>query len=63
MYDLKKTLMVRDGITEAEAEELVEEVRQEVRDAMEEGDMERAMNACEIVGLEPDYLDSILLEI
>ena len=60
MQSIKKTLMIRDGLTEAEAEAEVQLVRDEVQSCLDNDDMLGALDACEIVGLEPDYLDEII---
>lgn len=58
-------LMRRDGMTEANAEDYYEEVKASVESAVDEG-----AGLCEIedivlseLGLEPDYLEDILMEL
>ena len=51
MYSIKETIMRRDGLTDAEAQDLLDEAIQAVEDGMD------AEEACfEFFGLEPDYL-------
>ena len=54
MNRVVKILMDRDGLTEKEAEELIEETREEM---LETGSDEAIMD---ILGLEPDYIMDIL---
>lgn len=55
------TLMRRDGLTEADAKELVQDVRRQMQAAIEAGDY---LAAEEIftseLGLEPDYIMEVL---
>ena len=56
---LKKVLMMRDEITEAEAEEQIAAARQEVYERLEEGDL--PYDICEeLFGLEPDFLEELI---
>ena len=57
--DIVKTLMKRDGITEREAIEQVGMLQDELYDCLEADDFSGVMNVCEMVGLEPDYLDEL----
>ena len=51
MYSIKQTIMRRDGLTDAEAQDLLDEAIQAVEDGMD------AEDACgEFFGLEPDYI-------
>ncbi len=54
-----KTLMKRDDITEREAIEQMELVQDEFYDCLEADDFSGAMNACELIGLEIDYLEEL----
>ena len=54
-----KTLMKRDDITEQEAIKQVEMLQEELYDCLESDDVCGAMNVCEMIGLEPDYLDEL----
>jgi uncharacterized tellurite resistance protein B-like protein len=57
---LKRVLMERDGVTSAEADELIEAARDECYELIEAGAMTEAMDICEAhFGLEPDYLDDL----
>jgi hypothetical protein len=56
---LLKTLMERDGLSEQEAQDLIEEARAEMNDRLAEGDM--PYDICEeYFGLEPDYLMDLI---
>lgn len=54
-------LMKRDGITQAEAEDYIEQVRESLDYALANGDYEGAEDALNELGLEPDYLVDILI--
>lgn len=57
METLKEVLMERDGITEEEADELIEEARMVLEEYIENGNIDNAYEICaEMFGLEPDYL-------
>ena len=57
MNDIVKIIMKRDGMTEEEAREYVDEVMEEVNDAIASGDYELAEDIFEgDLGLEIDYL-------
>lgn len=61
MNRVVKILMERDGITEQEARELIEETREEIESCVSCGDFEGAEDAiADILGLEPDYLLDII---
>lgn len=57
--DIVEILMSRDGITRAEAEDLVEEVRNLILDAIDNGDDPEEILMDEL-GLEPDYILELL---
>lgn len=61
MSDLVKVLMDRDGMTRQEAEELVEQTREEVFASFDDED---GMDPEEIIannlGLEPDYIFDLI---
>lgn len=58
---IKEVLMSRDGMSEAEAEQAIEECKAELEIALEEGDFDYAEEICQHhFGLEPDYLDELL---
>ena len=56
-----ETLMKRDGLERWEAEEIKEELRNQALSYLAEGDIMSAMDIMYEVGLEPDYLDDLLL--
>ena len=56
---LKKVLMGRDGLTSKEADEQIEEAREELHRRIDEGDMPFDL-MYEQFGLEPDYLEDLL---
>lgn len=59
--EIKKILMERDGVTEAEAIEQIEEAIETFNEYLESGDTESAHDICqECFGLEPDYLFEIM---
>lgn len=58
-HNLIETLMRRDGLSRIEAEQEVEECRQDLMDRLEKGDMPFDIME-EWFGLEPDYLDDIM---
>ncbi len=61
MLSLRETLIARDGITNAEADELIAEARAQRFAYLDDGDTELAHDICEeMFGLEPDYLDDLL---
>ena len=56
---LKEVLMERDGMTSEEADEEIEDAREELLDLIAYG--ESPMDYCEERwGLEPDYLDELM---
>lgn len=60
MKSIKQVLMERDGLTENEADELIEEAKENLMECIAAG--EDAFNICEYwFGLEPDYLDELIL--
>lgn len=60
MRNIKDILMERDGMTEEEAEELIEEAKEELNDLIEQRELIEAENICEMYfGLEPDYLEEL----
>lgn len=57
MSSIKDILMKRDGMSEIDAEILVDDARASFNDYLASGDMDGAYNICEeFFGLEPDYL-------
>ena len=59
MKNLIETLMDRDGMSKIEAEQEVEECRQDLMNRLEEGDLPFDILE-EWFGLEPDYLDDLM---
>lgn len=59
MKNLIETLMDRDGLSKTEAEQEVEECRQDLMDRLEKGDLPFDILE-EWFGLEPDYLDDLM---
>ena len=58
---IKMVLMRRDGMTRVEADELISEAKDQLREYLAEGDIDAAENICEeFFGLEPDYLIELL---
>ena len=61
METIKEILMKRDGVSEQEAEDLIDEAREALSLYLEEGDTEAAHDICmEYFGLEPDYLMELI---
>jgi len=59
MENIIEILMRRDSMTQEEAEQLVEDAKEELYARLEEGEM--PYDICsEFFGLEPDYLDELL---
>ena len=57
-----KVLMNRDGLTKDEAVAQVKECQADLMDRISEGDTLSAMDICEeYFGLEPDYLEDMIL--
>jgi len=56
---IKEVLMKRDGISEDEAEDLIQDCREDLIQRLEDGEM--PMDICsEWFGLEPDYIDELI---
>lgn len=61
MKSIKQILMERDGLTEQESVNLIEEATEQLNRYLDEGDIEMAEQVCEeYFGLEPDYLMELL---
>ena len=61
MNEIVEILMRRDGISRLEAENLVEECREEVRSAAARGNYQECEDiVASYLGLEPDYLEYLL---
>ena len=58
---IKSVLMERDGMTEEEAEDLIQEGQEEFLDLIAQGRLEEAYYICQdFFGLEPDFLEEML---
>lgn len=61
MNNLKRTLMISEGLTAKEAEEKMAEAREQLNSYLADGDLIRAQDICEeFFGLEPDYLFDLI---
>jgi len=62
---LKEVLMRRDGLREDEANQLIEDVKENIRDILESGGgcEETEEIFCSSLSLEPDYLDEVLFDL
>jgi len=58
---IKAILIKRDGMSEAEADELINDAKESLSRRLERGDMQGAEAVCEDwFGLESDYLDELI---
>ena len=57
---IAEILMKRDGMSEDEARDMVEEAREDLSERLEGGEMPFDICA-EWFGLEPDYIDELML--
>lgn len=60
-HSIVETLMERDNLERCEAEDIKDELRNQALAYLAEGDIISAMDIMYEVGLEPDYLDDLLL--
>jgi len=61
METIKEILMRRDGISESEAEDLINDAKEELYELLEQGNTEEAYDICQThFGLEPDYLMELI---
>ena len=61
MSKIREILMTRDGMTADEADNLINEAKEQLFDYLAEGDMSGAEEICEeFFGLEPDYLFELM---
>ena len=61
MKQIVEILMRRDGISEVEAENLIEDCMEEMQDAIMRGNYQECEDIlASYLGLEPDYLDTFL---
>ena len=57
---IKEILMRRDGMSEYEADDLIEEAKESLQRCIDDGDIYSAEQICqEYFSLEPDYLDEL----
>jgi len=60
METIKEVLIRRDGMTSTEAEELINEAKEQLSYYLESGQMIEAEHICsEYFGLEPDYINDL----
>jgi len=58
---IKEIIMLRDGLTEEGADNLINQAREALQEYLADDDQDSAYNICEeYFGLEPDYLDELL---
>lgn len=60
-YSIVETLMERDNLERCEAEDIKDELKNQALAYLAEGDIMSAMDIMYEVGLEPDYLEDLLL--
>ena len=61
MKEIIKILIQRDGISELEARNLIEDCMEEMQDAIMRGNYQECEDIlASYLGLEPDYLDAFL---
>lgn len=61
MESIKQILMRRDGLSDSEASDLINEAREAMQEYLAEGNLQGAEDICqEYFGLEPDYLMELL---
>ena len=59
MATIKEVLMKRDGMLDYEADDLIDQAREDLIERLEDGEM--PMDICsEWFGLEPDYIDELI---
>lgn len=59
---IKQILIERDGLSEVEADQLIDEAKNDLMERLGEGDM--PFDICEEwFGLEPDYLDELMINL
>jgi len=58
---IKQTLVFRDGMSESEAQELIDEAKEQLQEYLADNDQESAYNICEeFFELEPDYIMELM---
>lgn len=64
LKSIKQVLMERDKISSEEADDIINDLKERVREIAEDGCYSQLEDfMMEEVGLEPDYLDEIMLDI
>jgi hypothetical protein len=58
---IKEVLITRDGLTEEEAQILINEARDEFYQLVEDGDIKSFDVCLDFFGLEPDYLEDLFI--
>jgi len=62
MESIKEVLIRRDSMTEDDADELIAQAKDALIEYVNSGDMNSAEEICaEYFGLEPDYLEELML--
>ena len=56
---IKSVLMQRDGMTEEEAEDLINQAKEDLNDRLAQGELPDDI-CCEWFGLEPDYIFDLI---
>ena len=58
---IKQVLIRRDKMTSDQADELIQEAKEALREYLLDNDLQAAEDVCEeFFGLEPDYIDELL---
>lgn len=58
---IKKVIMERDGLSDSEAQELIDAAQADFDACIENGDMSGAEDICgDYFGLEPDYIEQFI---
>jgi len=62
MESIKEVLMQRDGLSEIEAQDLINMATKEIFNCIESGNFNAAEDVCWMyLGLEPDYIEQLVL--
>jgi len=60
MKDITTILMERDNLTEEQAAEEINIAKEIMYSALKNDNYDEAYYACEVLGLEPDYLEELM---
>ena len=61
MESIKQVLIRRDGMSEQEANNLINDAKEAIEECIDDNDFDRAENVCgEFFGLEPDYFTELI---